>query len=287
MQFDLVRDVIDRAGTRPMPDIVVDGTGVRVPGQFTREGLEALSRCHVVYCVLAPRRGTRFLRGLGLPIEDLSHLYQPGRFRSEIYQQIVAVVLDRAARDRPLGYVTEGNPILSDRTTHGIVEGGPARGLIVRVYPGVSSIDTILVDLRHEIGSTGLQIYEASWFVARGIEPRTDVPCLLMQPGVFGTAYTVVGHQLMPGALGGLQEYLGRFYPPEHELLLVRSPSWWYEDERVHRVLLNDLGGVGERETEGTSLFIPRLREPAVADQAFVTRMLDRAHFAELYRPLT
>jgi uncharacterized protein YabN with tetrapyrrole methylase and pyrophosphatase domain len=179
----------------------------------------------------------------------------------------------------------DGNPIVFNVTTQEILRGGPARGLTVRVFPAVSAIDTVLVDLNQDIGFSGLQIYDASGLVLYRIEPRVDVPCLLLQPQMFGTAYAAVGHEPMPNALNPLRDHLLRFYPPEHEVTFIWSAVWWYEDPEIHRLPLSGLDSVGWREVAGASMFIPALHklEP---DQDFLASLEDLLHFRQAFRPL-
>ncbi len=286
-RFDFFRDVLDRAGATAPPDVVVVGSGVRVPGQFTQESLDALRTCRTIITILPHIGVTPFLQQIGPPVEDVSYLYQTGRPRSETYDEVVARVLDAAAAGGPIGYVTSGNPILFDQTTRAVLAGAEQRGLTVTVYPGVSVLDTVLVDLQHDIGATGLQIFGASWLMANRIQPRPDVPCILLQINVFGTTLTTEGAELRPGALIPLRDLLLGVYPPEHELIFVESPVFWFEQPRRHAVRLGDLGEVGPRETVTSTLFIPAAITPTVQDHAFANRMYDPGYFAEMYQPLT
>jgi uncharacterized protein YabN with tetrapyrrole methylase and pyrophosphatase domain len=286
-RFDFFREVLDRAGAEPPPDIVVVGSGVRVPGQFTRESVEALRGCRRIYTLLPQIGLTDFLREIGPPVEDISSLYQTGRPRLEVYEQVTGIVLGRAADGGPVGYVTAGNPILFDQTTRAVLAGAEHRGLVAKVYPGVSIVDTMLVDLEHDIGATGLQIFGASWMIGHGLLPNPNVPCIVLQINVFGTAYATEGTELRAGALTPLRDHLLQVYPPEHELVFVESPVFWFERPRQPRVPLSELGNVGPGESVAPSLFIPPASTPAVVNQMFANRMYDPGYFAEAYRPLT
>ena len=278
-------DLLDRAGRGPKPDIYVVGTGVRKPGQVTQEGIEALRRCRAIYGLMPPGESLWYLGNPAPRFESLWHLYEPGRLRRQIYDAVITAVLDAAARERPLGYLTLGNPVLFDDISRGIVLGGRERGLRVQLFPGVSAIDTVLADLNHDIAGTGLQVFGASWFVLYRIEPRVDVPCLLLQPAAFGTSYATLRHEPRPATFAPLRDHLLRFYPPEHELLFVRSAGAWFEQAQLHRLPMRDLVTVGNREIANASLFIPRLREPD-PDPSFGAKMYACDHFTEAYRSL-
>lgn len=284
--FDRLRDVVDRAGRRAPPDIWVVGSGIRMPGHLTREAVEALRTCRVIYTTWRLDLVGWLLRDLAPRVESIVDLYQAGRPRREIYDQMVATVLDAAESERPLGFFTDGNPIIFDQVSGGILARGTDRGLDVRILPAVSSIDTALVDLKYDIGTTGLQIFEATWLVLREIEPRVDVPCLVLGINAFGTAYATIHHELRPPALAPLRDHLLRFYAPEHEVAFVASATWWHEQSRISRLPLRELADEGGEDGPSPTLFIPPLRPPPPADPSFLARLSDRAHFDETYRPL-
>src|SRR4051812_6120401 len=96
-------------------------------------------------------------------------------------------------------------------------------GISLFVYPGVSSIDTILTDLCIPIEVTGLQCFEATHFVR--MKPVIDkrVPLLLFQPGVV-EAYDV--SRLTGAHLPGvkiLQDVLIAMYGRNSKWLLLKS----------------------------------------------------------------
>ena len=284
--YDLLRDVVDRAGRRAPPDIWVIGSGIRVPGHLTREAVEALRSCRVIYTTWRLTLVGWLLRDLAPRIESIIDLYQVGRPRRQIYDQMVATVLDAADRERPLGFFTDGNPIIFDQVSGGILARGAERGLDVRILPAVSSIDTALVDLKYDIGNTGLQIFEATWMVMREVGPRVDVPCLVLGINAFGTAFATIHHELRPRALAPLRDHLLHFYSPEHEVAFLASATWWHEEPRISRLPLRELADESAGDGLGPTLFIPPLRAPPPGNPAFAARLSDRAHFDETYRPL-
>ncbi len=247
------------ARARSTPDIYLIGSGVRKADQFTLEAIAALRRCRAVYSTLTDSIEW-FLRDLVPRVESVWPLYRTGRDRSEFYAQIAGMVLEAAARERPVGFVTDGNPIVFNDISRQILEGAGGRGLDVRILPGVSSIDTVLADLKHDIAAEGLQVFGASRFVRRRIEPQIDVPCLLLVIGVFGIADVPSMKESRPGVLAPLQDHLARFYPPEHELVFVESADWWYQDAQIVCVRLDGLSGVDMKDVQFSSLFIPSLR---------------------------
>jgi uncharacterized protein YabN with tetrapyrrole methylase and pyrophosphatase domain len=151
------------------PDIYVLGAGVRVPGHLTLETLDILGRCQEIYTILAPPLDKCIPVELVPQLRSLWPLYESGRPRREIYDLEVATVLDAAAQKRPVAYLAPGNPVVFDSVSQGVIKEGTERGLHVCVIPGISSIDTILVDLNYDVVG-GLQIFDASSLVGFRIE---------------------------------------------------------------------------------------------------------------------
>lgn len=268
---------------RPEPDIYVVGAGVRVPGHLTLEALDILGRCREIYTIL-PQPLHKWLPAELVPrLRSLWPLYESGQPRRDIYDREVATVLDAAARERPVAYLALGNPVVFDSVSQGVIKEGTERGLDVCVIPGISSIDTILVDLNYEVAA-GLQIFDASSLVGLHIEPRVDAACLLLQLGAFGTDYTTVGYEMQPGALTPLRDHLLRFYPAEHEVIFVTSAMQWEAKAQVDPLPLRELDRADKLEMRGSSLFIPRVHWPE-PDPAFFARMSDPASLNEAYRP--
>ena len=108
---------------------------------------------------------------------------------------------------------TYGHPWVYCYPTTLITRAAPLLGLHVEVFPGVSSFDTLLVDLGTDIALNGIQMYEATDLLLRqasdserrrrassGSRPSSATQRTARSP------YTV--EQFKP-----LQEYLLRFYP--------------------------------------------------------------------------
>src|SRR5205823_11514314 len=147
----------------------------------TLEALDALANCQQIYTILSPSMTVLLPRELTPKIKSLWPLYQSGVLRRDAYAAEVAAILEAAMQGKPVAYLTVGNPVFFDSVTQGLLEAGQERELDVRIVAGISSIDTILVDLQRDI-APGLQIYDATALVAYAIKPRVDMACLLLQP---------------------------------------------------------------------------------------------------------
>lgn len=276
-----------------MPDIAIVGTGVCFPAHLTLETIDILLRCNAIYTMLAnPEElesilqmlsADRDLAGTTLKIVSLYRMYQPNRIRKINYELAVETVLNAAASEKPVAYLTRGNPVVYDSVTQGILTKGKDRGFDVQVFSAISSLDTIMVDLQQEV-APGLQIYEASILVAHNIQLRVDIACLLFQVSVFGTKYAPIDREPRKDSLKVLKDYLLRFYPPEHEVALARSAESWNDQSQIYHVKLQKLDDLNKEAKLGTSMFIPRLHEPEI-NQTFTEQMSNPESLDSAYLP--
>jgi len=259
------------------------GLGIRIPDHLTLEALEALQACARLFSII-PHNTLRSLpTEIVAKVESLEPYYVPGVLRRAAYERQVAVMLEAAAQEGPVGYVTVGNPVFFDSVTEGLGAECKQRGIDFHIVAGVSSIDAILLDLRRDV-APGLQVLEASSLLAFDIEPRTDLPCIIMQPNAFGTSYVVGGRQVSPEAMAVLREYLLRFYRPDHPVMYVTSAVHPSASAEVVRFPLGELGGTADRpQVPGASLFIPAAR-PLTLNPKFLQRMEDADGFERSFR---
>ena len=283
-QVYTISDSVFQKPKAPLPNIYIVGAGIRIPQHFTLEALDALSACQEIYAILHPSMEASLPLELAAKIRSLWSFYKPGASRRQVYNSEISTVLDAAIQQKPVAYLTPGNPVIFDSVTHGILQGAQDRNLAVRVIPGISSIDSILVDLRRDI-APGLQIFDASFLIAKKIILRPDIPCLLMQLTAFCTNYVTVGYQPLAATYAPLREYLLSFYPGEHELMYITSAVRKHSKARITRFLLRDFGGTEDKpQIPGASLFIPPIQSSEV-DLELLARMADSKSFHRDYRP--
>jgi uncharacterized protein YabN with tetrapyrrole methylase and pyrophosphatase domain len=268
--------MIDRADTHSQPDgdvmvpwelvvpeaeIYLVGYGMRVPNDFTLEMLAILKQCRRAFGVPALDAPA-----FGVPkMESLLHLYAPDKNRAKTYREMVTTVLDAAAVTPPVAFATYGSAMVGTLPTHMILQEAPRRGLRVHVANTVSSFDGIWADFNIE-PFFGFQIWEATVFVALGIQPDLAAHLLLPQAPVFevegGPDTTGEISMQSSSTIAKLRDHLLRFYPANHEIHFVKTGSGSGGHGMrsiIETVRLKDLDRPG---TEGAStLLVPRLEE--------------------------
>jgi uncharacterized protein YabN with tetrapyrrole methylase and pyrophosphatase domain len=256
----------------PKPELFIIGLGVVIPDHVMAQSRRALSRCSRVYSIVQePAAHWMPKEALGqTQVINALDYYVDGGLRSDNYDRIAREII-RAAADAPVAYVTYGNPMAYDRVAHNLVQYAREAAIPVHVVPGISSLDTIMCDLRVDM-APAIQVYEASWMFVCQMTPQVDVPLLLLQVGNFGSLRAHYGKRRDGSSVTELAEYLCRFYPRSHSVSLVRSTAAEDHPARVRQVKLEDLGVVTAEDLSGASMYVPSLKK-AVPNPEILLRM--------------
>jgi uncharacterized protein YabN with tetrapyrrole methylase and pyrophosphatase domain len=219
----------------------VFGFGVRVVSQITLESNYLLPQMEKVFHCEHDPKISEYLANIGCTEVNLKHLYEDGRRREEVYQEICDRIIEAAKAGSKCAYFAPGNPVFLNTIVFKLRESTSRHGIPFHVYPGVSSIDTLLTDLFIPVEATGLQCFEATHFVR--MKPAIDkrVPLLLFQPGVV-EAYDIrltVGPYL-PG-VKILQDVLIELYGTEQKWILLRSALSTEESPVIANGILSEL----------------------------------------------
>jgi uncharacterized protein YabN with tetrapyrrole methylase and pyrophosphatase domain len=254
-------------------DIGIVGTGIVGTHQLTREAEEVIRRCKRTFVIDSGYGIPEYLETLCPEVTELAALYEPGGNRLPTYRKMAAEVVSAAVADSPVCLATYGHPWVYCYPTTLIARAAPLLGLHVEVFPGISSFDTLLVDLGTDIAFNGIQMYEATDLVLRRRPLQNDVTCVIWQPTIFGDptypTEPCTAEQFMP-----LQEYLLRFYPAEHEVTLVMTKTFPLTRSVVQNLQLRDLAAELERAPQVGTLYIPPLNQRPVEDTELMEMMV-------------
>jgi len=254
-------------------DIGIVGTGIVGAHQLTREAEEVIRRCARTFVIDSGYGIPEYLETLSPNVTELGTLYEPGKDRLPTYRRMAAAVVAAAVEDAPVCLATYGHPWVYCYPTTLITRAAPLLGLHVEVFAGVSSFDTLLVDLGTDIALHGVQMYEATDLLLRRRPIQSDVTCIIWQPTVVGDPtypagpYTI--EQFRP-----LQDYLLRFYPPEHEVSIVTTKTHPLARSVVQRLQLGELATELERAPKVGTLYVPPFGERAVEDDDLLEVMV-------------
>ena len=235
--------------------IYIVGLGLRAPDHVTRETERILRRSRCVYYMHPDRRARRYLRALCPKVVNLFHHYGEGKDRDEIYGAIADEVIGGAKRRSPVTMAMPGHPRLLNTPTQMVLDRAPKNGVGVKMLPGISSFDGLLVDLNID-PVAGLQAYMADSLILDRIRLRPDIPCLIWNPAGFGSARFTF-YQGPAGRFRRLREYLLKFYPRNHKAIVARCAVNSQEKPRLRKIALARLDSA-QRELDGIgTLYIP------------------------------
>jgi uncharacterized protein YabN with tetrapyrrole methylase and pyrophosphatase domain len=240
------------------PHLFLIGLGVMVPDHVTLQATRAMARCSQIYSLIqeSPHLWMPPHKGRHIEVIDVRNWYVEGEVRIRNYNNVAQTIFRAVSPSESVGYVTYGNPMAYDSVAQNLVQLTIDAGLSVQVVPGVSSIDTVLCDLRLDM-APGIQVFDASWFVAFRIRPRIDVSLLLVQVGAFGSLRTHYTERRDGSSLQGLVRYCCELYPPTLSVALVRSSGDEGRLAQIRHVPLSKLVEVTGDELAGASLYIP------------------------------
>jgi precorrin-6B methylase 1 len=204
--------------------LTVVGIGIRAGLHVTAEARAALESADEVLYVVADPVAAGWLESLNPNARSLDGLYEPGRSRLETYaamtDEIVASV--RAGKDVCAAFY--GHPGVFVRPGHSALRRVRAEGHEARMLPGISAEDCLFCDLGIDPADTGWQSYEADGFLEQQRPVDTAAILVLWQISVVGQeTYTPDPDW---SGLPALVEYLGRFYPREHEAIVYEASSY-------------------------------------------------------------
>lgn len=252
-------------------DIGIVGTGIVGTHQLTREVEEVVRRCTRTFLLESGYGIVEYLETLSPEVTRLAPLYEPGGNRLPTYRKMAAEVVAAAIDDPPVCLATYGHPWVYCYPTTLITRAAPLLGLHVEVFPGISSFDTLLVDLGVDIAN-GVQMYEATDLLLRRRPIQNDVTCIVWQPTIFGDP-TYPTEPFRADRFLPLQEYLLQFYPAEHEATLVMTKTFPLTRSTVQPVRVGELATELERGPYVGTLYIPALGQRPVEDTELMELM--------------
>lgn len=269
---------------RRVVDIFVVGLGVMSVRQVTREVEDAIRRSNTVLYVDAGFGVEDFLRTLCPRTRSLAGHYKEQGDRTQTYRAMAAEVLDSALADPPVCFATYGHPGMYVYPTRLIARGAARLDLTVRVLPGISALDTIILDLGLDPGVRGLQMYEATDAIARARPLQPDVPCLLWQVGALESAF----YSARPGnaqRFARLQRYLLQTYPADHPVTMVLSSGYPLLDPVRETFVVGELAEHLARGGQAGTLYLPPVTDRPVHDPDLLRDTQDPDHLAKITAP--
>jgi precorrin-3B methylase len=253
-------------------DVAIVGLGIVGVHQITREVEETIRRCRHTFVIDSGFGVVDYLQSICAEVTSLVPLYERGKSRLPTYRRMAAEVINAAITGPPVCFATYGHPLIYCYPAVLIQRAAKLLDLRVETFPGISSLDTLLVDLGIDIATDGAQMYEATDLILRRRPIQNDVSCILWQSSVVADPTYETDRRSAEHFLS-LQNYLLEFYPPEHPITLVFSKTFPLLQSIVETYRVGTLAADLERGPQGGNLYIPPLRRRAIADQQLLRKL--------------
>lgn len=227
-----------------MPAITLLGLGPGNPDQLTREGWDVLSSAKEVWLRTRQHPTVASLPD-SLELHSFDDLYANGETFDQVYESIVAKVLELGRRPEGVIYAVPGHPFVAETTCPQIARLARDEGLEVRIIDGLSFLEPTFSVL-------GLDPYpRLTLFDAMELS-TAHVPA-------FPPEIPVLVAQLYSRLVASeVKMTLNAIYPDEHSVKLVHAAGT--KDEVVEDIKLYEIDR-SERIGLLTSLYIPPLGE--------------------------
>ena len=257
-------------------DIAIVGLGIVGVHQITREVEEIIRRCRHTFAVDSGFGVESYLRSICAEVTSLLPLYEKGKSRLPTYRRMAAEVVNAAISKPPVCFASYGHPLVYCYPATLIQRAAKLLDLRVEIFPGISALDTLLVDLGIDFAADGLQIYEATDLLLRRRPLQNDVPCVLWQADAFGDP-THTTDRRAAEQFQRLQDYLLEFYRPEHPITLVVSKTFPLLQSLVETYRLGALAAELERGPQAGTLYIPPLGRRSIEDHQLFEKLAAHA----------
>ena len=221
-----------------------------------------------VLYLLSDQGSATWLQRLRPSARSLHPLYQIGKRREKIYDEIAEAIVDPVRRGLRVCAAFYGHPGVFAFPSHEAVRRARREGFKARMLPGVSAEDCLYADLGLDPGLTGCQNYDATDFLLNRRTIDLSAALILWQVSVIGQqrASTLPSEE----GLRILAEYLLERYPSGHEVTLYECSPYPVSDPIIRTT---PLSGLGEMELSRlATLYIPPARSPQ-PDPAMLKRL--------------
>jgi hypothetical protein len=224
----------------------------------------------------------RYLSGLKRTLVNLESIYRDGELDLIVYERIADIIVEGALKHKRVAYIVPGHPLMYVSPTIIILEKAKRLRIATSVLPGISSLDTMVLQLSMDIADHGVQAFECNRFIYFGIEPDPRVPLFLFQPGGIGSGVLTREQHNRPRRFQELLRALRKTYPANHRCCLLTSQHQFGQPARAQWFALRLLCSKAAQIDYRVTLYIPPSEEFHVKRSRFVSKLYDRRHAGTL-----
>lgn len=235
-----------------MSGITLVGLGPGNPADLTRAAWEILSTSDEIWLRTAQHPTVAALPA-GIKIHSFDALYETRERFEDVYEAIIAQVMELAGRQQGVVYAVPGDPFIAETTGPEIARRARLAGIPVRVVPGLSFLEPVFAAL-------GLDPFPHTALVDALELAAGHVPWFSpSRPALVAQVYSRM-------VASEVKLTLGAVYPDEHEVVLVHAAGT--ERAEIERL---PLYAIDRSEQIGllTALYLPPLPEGSAFEDFF------------------
>jgi uncharacterized protein YabN with tetrapyrrole methylase and pyrophosphatase domain len=273
----------ETAEVRSIPyDIYIVGTGIIPAFHLTRESENAIRNSNEVLYVDKSFGISEVLQNLCPKATDIAATsYKEGTRRIDSYRLMAARVIEAALDHPPVTFALYGHPLIYSLPPFIVIAAAEAMGLRVKTMAGISSLDTLFIDLNIDPCTQGIQMYEATDLLLRERPIQPDVPCIIWQVGtVESRLYSEMGSK--PERFAKFRDYLLRFYSPKAIVRAVYSSNIPLAPSSVKEFPISELESYSDSLHQGVTLYIHPETSRPIANIDLRVSMDELEHLEEV-----
>jgi uncharacterized protein YabN with tetrapyrrole methylase and pyrophosphatase domain len=243
------------------------GYGINGFSQLTLEAVNALRHSRKVLYLGEP---DNWFTELDLKnTESLTSLYKNGAQDLDNYRRILLKIIQDAKTYGEVAVLYPGHPRVGVTILQWLTKLKKEGTIRLEVLPGISSFDTMMNDLDRDPLEKGSIIIDANRLILfnHTIDPTLDL--YIYNVCSVGTNKTNFSDASRDNHLEFLQTHLLKFYPPQWEVILIRSSENQQAVPEKIVGIVGDLAGLLKSVNFSTSLFIPGLT-PRQVNRSFL-----------------
>jgi uncharacterized protein YabN with tetrapyrrole methylase and pyrophosphatase domain len=250
------------------------GAGVSPDLHFTRLGMNQVAKADCVVYFSDPRLEVIFDEALVKNRVTLDDLYPDGGIDDDSYQAVMDRIVSLFDKHDYVVFVQQGNPRLGVTLSDMLQTESEEKGFVFDIFPGVSSLDTLIIDTDRDPLEYGTVIIDANRILLFSHTICPEFDHYIYHICSVGTRKTNIEDPSIDNSISLLQERLLRSYPPEHLCKIIESNGAGIGSESIIIELkLKDLPSTLHDVTFGTTLFVPSVGRPPI-NQAVLDLMM-------------
>lgn len=235
------------------------GTGIMLGAHLDPLSRNYINEADVVFMLVADALTEQWLQQMHPDTRSLQPYYQEGQSRELSYQQMVDAILTEVNTGKKVVAAFYGHPGVFAWVPHQAIKLAQQKGYFSKMLPAISAEDCLYADLGIDPGRYGCQLYECSQFMFYQRAIDTAAYLILWQVGIAGDR-SLARFQTSGQYRQLLSEYLIRFYPRSHQVILYEAASLPTEQPRIEYLAMSKLAQAAVNGK--TTLIIPPSTEP-------------------------